>query len=185
MIDGWLAFFVLAATLSFSNFCRSMNGVRILIPKMSTSAAPIQNWLNVGLGFFYPEICQLCETNARRPRTVLSARNAGRKCVSSARRFANAAACRLKATSRRLLNARIAGKWICISVPRVPPSSRNPSCWKQSTVSNIRTRFGLSHFLAGLFLREAMPALREQIWDFIAPVPLHSVKATRTRIQPG
>jgi ComF family protein len=32
------------------------------------------------------------------------------------------------------------------------------------------------HFLAGLFLREAVPALRGQNWDLIAPVPLHSVK---------
>jgi len=31
-------------------------------------------------------------------------------------------------------------------------------------------------FLADLFLREALPALRGQNWDFIAPVPLHSVK---------
>jgi ComF family protein len=31
-------------------------------------------------------------------------------------------------------------------------------------------------FLAGLFLREAVPALREQHWDFITPVPLHPVK---------
>jgi ComF family protein len=32
------------------------------------------------------------------------------------------------------------------------------------------------HFLAGLFLREAVPALRGQNWDLITPVPLHSVK---------
>jgi competence protein ComFC len=31
-------------------------------------------------------------------------------------------------------------------------------------------------FLADLLLREAVPALRKQNWDFIAPVPLHSVK---------
>ena len=31
-------------------------------------------------------------------------------------------------------------------------------------------------FLADLFLREALPALRGQDWDFIVPVPLHPVK---------
>jgi ComF family protein len=31
-------------------------------------------------------------------------------------------------------------------------------------------------FLADLFLREARPALSEQNWDFIVPVPLHAVK---------
>jgi competence protein ComFC len=31
-------------------------------------------------------------------------------------------------------------------------------------------------FLADLFLRQALPALRGQDWDFIVPVPLHSVK---------
>ena len=28
---------------------------------MWASAAPVKSWLNTGLGFFYPEICQLCE----------------------------------------------------------------------------------------------------------------------------
>ena len=32
------------------------------------------------------------------------------------------------------------------------------------------------NFLAGLFLREAVPALRGQNWDWIIPVPLHPVK---------
>ena len=31
-------------------------------------------------------------------------------------------------------------------------------------------------FLAGLLIREAAPALREEHWDLIVPVPLHSVK---------
>jgi ComF family protein len=31
-------------------------------------------------------------------------------------------------------------------------------------------------FLADLFLREALPALRDQEWDCIVPVPLHPVK---------
>jgi ComF family protein len=31
-------------------------------------------------------------------------------------------------------------------------------------------------FLADLFLREALPVLREQKWDLIIPVPLHPVK---------
>jgi ComF family protein len=32
------------------------------------------------------------------------------------------------------------------------------------------------NFLADLFLREAVPVLRGQGWDFIVPVPLHSLK---------
>ncbi|MGH7975862.1 MAG: ComF family protein, partial [Limisphaerales bacterium] len=32
------------------------------------------------------------------------------------------------------------------------------------------------NFLADLFLREAVPALRGQNWDFIIPVPLHPMK---------
>ena len=32
------------------------------------------------------------------------------------------------------------------------------------------------NFLAGLFLREAVPALRGQNWNLIVPVPLHSVR---------
>jgi ComF family protein len=32
------------------------------------------------------------------------------------------------------------------------------------------------HFLAGLFLREAVPALHGHNWNLIVPVPLHSVR---------
>ena len=28
---------------------------------MTTNAASIRNWLDTGLGFFYPEICRFCE----------------------------------------------------------------------------------------------------------------------------
>ena len=28
---------------------------------MRPPVAPLRNWLNTGLGFLYPEICQLCE----------------------------------------------------------------------------------------------------------------------------
>jgi ComF family protein len=39
-----------------------------------------------------------------------------------------------------------------------------------------RRQLWFEPFLAGLFLREAVPALRGQNWNLIAPVPLHSVK---------
>jgi len=32
------------------------------------------------------------------------------------------------------------------------------------------------HFLADLLVREAAPALREQTWHYLVPVPLHSLK---------
>ena len=63
MIDGWLAL-----------VCARRHAGRFQIPAPQTSARtvcdfamtalaePFQKWFNVGLGFFYPEICQLCET---------------------------------------------------------------------------------------------------------------------------
>ena len=143
---------------------------------MNASAAPTQNWLNTGLDFSIPKSASFVKTNARRLKTVSSAQNAGSKSASSARRFANVAACRSRATSRQLLNAQTAAKWSCISSPRVRLSLPKPSCWRRFTVSNIKTRFGLKHFLADLFLREAVPALRGRNLDFIVPVPLHPVK---------
>ena len=56
MIDGWLAFFVLAATLAIFKFLPldQRRATPFAIPTMTSFAAPIQNWLNTGLGFFYP-----------------------------------------------------------------------------------------------------------------------------------
>jgi len=39
-----------------------------------------------------------------------------------------------------------------------------------------RRQLRFETFLAGLFLREAVPALRGQDWQLIVPVPLHPVK---------
>jgi len=61
---------------------------------MTALVEPVQKWLGTGLGFFYPEICQLCETERATARTGSFARAAGGRCASSNRRFADAADCR-------------------------------------------------------------------------------------------
>ncbi len=54
--------------------------------------------------------------------------------------------------------------------------SRAAWCGRSSTVTNTSGRCGSSRFSPTCSIREAKPALSEQHWDFIVPVPLYPVK---------
>ncbi|MGA2242688.1 MAG: ComF family protein [Verrucomicrobiota bacterium] len=143
---------------------------------MTALVEPFQNWFSVGLGFFYPEICQLCETER-----------------ATARDGFVCARCWLQV---RFIKPPFCGR--CglpfegdITTPFECTNCREMELHFRSARSAVVARGGVLEaihrfkyqrqlwfepFLAGLFLREAAPALRGQNWDLIAPVPLHSVK---------
>ena len=152
---------------------------------MTRSPNHYPSWLNTGLGFFYPEICQLCGTNARPPGTAMFARIAGRRCVSSNRRSANAAACLSRGTSQRPLNARTAGRWNCTSDPRDRRWSPAASCWRPSTATNTSARCGLSRFWPDCFCAKRVPALRGPKLGLDRARSPASGERARTGIQPG
>jgi predicted amidophosphoribosyltransferase len=143
---------------------------------MWRSVAPAKSWLNTGPGFFYPEICQLCEAEPATAREGL----VGAKCWSQVRfiRPPFCERCGLPfagdlTTAFECTN--------CREMERHFSSARSAVVAK-TVVLEVVHRFKyqraawFENFLTDLLVREAAPALRGQGWDFIAPVPLHPLK---------
>jgi ComF family protein len=142
----------------------------------TTHAVPVQNWPNTGLGFFYPEICQLCETERATARDGFVCS----RCWSHVR-FIKPPFCERCGLP---FEGEFTTAFECTNCREMELhfSSARSAVVAKSVVLEAIHRFKyqnalwFENFLAGLFLREALPALRGQKWDFIAPVPLHPVK---------
>lgn len=143
---------------------------------MMTFAAPLKNWFNVGLGFFYPEHCQLCESEHAPAANGFVCS----KCWQQVRfiRHPFCERCGLPfqgdiTTSFECSN--------CRDMDLHFNSARSAVVAKGILLDVIhrykyQRQLWFEPFLADLLLREALPALRGQKWDFIVPVPLHAVK---------
>ena len=143
---------------------------------MTALAAPIKSWVNTGLGFFYPEICKLCE----RERATASLGLVCPQCRQQVRFIRppfcercglpfpgdittdfECANCRDTKLHFRFARSAVIAKTVVLEV--IHRFKYQRALWFES-------------FLAGLFLQAALPALREQGWNFIVPVPLHPLK---------
>ena len=143
---------------------------------MMTSAASMQRWLNVGLEFFYPDVCQLCE----KERAAAAEGFVCRRCWTQIRFIRppfcercglpyhgdlttpfECANCREMELHFRSARSAVVARGIVLEVIHHYKYQR--ALWFEP-------------FLADLLIREAKPALHGQEWDFIVPVPLHSLK---------
>lgn len=138
--------------------------------------APIKNWLNASLGFFYPEICQLCETG----RATSHAGFVCSVCWSQVH-FIRPPFCRRcglpypgdLTTAFECSNCREMELHFTYARSAVVA---------KSVVLEVIHRFKYSHglwfepFLADLLIREARPVLLGKDWDYLVPVPLHTLK---------
>jgi competence protein ComFC len=143
---------------------------------MRTLSAPLTRWLDTGLGFFYPQLCQLCENEHASAKDGF----VGPKCWTQVRfirppfcercglPFEGALTTTFECTNCRELELHF--------------SSARSAVVAKTVVLEVIHRFKyqralwFENFLADLLVREAAPELRGQKWDFIAPVPLHSLK---------
>ncbi len=143
---------------------------------MTSLAAPIQDWLDVGLGFFYPESCQLCREQPATARDGFVCRS----CWSQVR-FIRPPFCErcglpypgdltapFECTNCREME-------LHFSSARSAVVARGVA---RETIHRYKYQRALwfEPFLADLLIREAKSVLSGQPWDFIAPVPLHPVK---------
>jgi ComF family protein len=143
---------------------------------MTRLAVPIQNSLNIVLGFFYPEICRICE----KERATAKAGYVCSKCWTQVR-FIRPPFCERCGLP---FEGEITTVFECTNCREMELhfSSARSAVVAKTIVLEIIHRFKYRRelwfepFLADLLLREALPVLRGQHWDFIAPVPLHSVK---------
>jgi len=143
---------------------------------MWSSAAPAKNWLNTGLGFFYPEICQLCEAEHATAKEGF----VGAKCWSHVR-FIRPPFCERCGLP---FEGDLTTSFECTNCRELELhfSSARSAVVTKTVVLEAIHRFKyqralwFENFLADLLVREAAPVLRGQNWNFIAPVPLHPLK---------
>jgi len=135
-----------------------------------------QNWLDTGLGFFYPEICRFCGTE----RATAKEGFVCRRCWSQVRfiRPPFCGRCGLP------FPGDITTEFECANCRGMELhfSSARSAVVARGIVLEAVHRYKYSRelcfepFLADLLIREAKPALSGGQWDFIVPVPLHSLK---------
>jgi competence protein ComFC len=143
---------------------------------MNAIARTAPNWLNAGLGFFYPEICQLCESE----RATAQSGFVGTKCWQQIR-FIRPPFCERCGLP---FEGELTTAFECTNCREIKlhfSSARSAVVAKTVVLETIhrfkyQKALWFENFLADLFLREAVPALRGQNWDLIVPVPLHPVK---------
>jgi competence protein ComFC len=135
-----------------------------------------QSWLNAGLGLLYPEICQLCHQQ----RAVARDGFVCSQCWSHVR-FIRAPFCERCGLP---FEGDLTTKFECTNCREMELhfSSARSAVVAKTIVLEAIHRFKYSHalwfenFLADLLLREAVPVLKNEKWDFIVPVPLHPLK---------
>lgn len=143
---------------------------------MTLLVSPMRNWLNAGLGLVYPETCQLCHKQRATPREgfVCSL------CWTQVR-FIRPPFCERCGLP---FNGELTATFECANCREEEFHFRfaRAAVIAKTAVREAIHRFKYSralwfeNFLAGLLLREAGPALNKRDWDFIVPVPLHSLK---------
>ena len=143
---------------------------------MTALAETFGEYLDIGLAFFYPETCQLCRTKHASP-------GDGFVCAScrSQVRFIQPPFCERCGLP---YPGDFTAPFECTNCREMKLHFRSArsAVVAQDVVREAVHRYKYQRalwfepFLAGLFLRAARPALRERDWDFIVPVPLHSVK---------
>lgn len=143
---------------------------------MTALAAPIQGWLDVGLGFLYPETCQFCGEGKATSREGFVCR----RCWTQVRfiRPPFCERCGLPYPGDLSTPFECAN---CREMELHFSSARSAVVARGITREAIhrykyQRALWFEPFLAELLVREAEPALRDQHWDFIVPVPLHPVK---------
>lgn len=143
---------------------------------MSASVAELKCWLDAAFALVYPPACQLCGEQRAAPREGLVCSRCWSKVrfikppfcercglpyegeITASFQCGNCRELDFHFSSAR--SAVIAGGVILEAIHRY---KYQQAMWFES-------------FLADVFLREALPALRGQTWDFIVPVPLHPTK---------
>jgi ComF family protein len=130
----------------------------------------------VALGLVYPEACQLCHAESASAATGLVCA----KCWTNVR-FIRQPFCDQCGLP---YEGNLTTTFVCSNCHELKFhfTSARSAVVAKSVVLEAVHRFKYSHalwfepFLADLLVREAAPALRRWDWDFLVPVPLHSLK---------
>lgn len=136
----------------------------------------LQNALNTTLGFFYPEVCALCQDEPATARDGF----VGAQCLSHVQ-FVRPPFCERCGMP---FDGDITASFECSNCRELKLyfTSARAAVVAKTVVRDAIHHFKYSralwfeNFLAGLLMDEAVPVLAGQKWDFIVPVPLHPLK---------
>jgi competence protein ComFC len=143
---------------------------------MKTRPLQLDRWANAFLGFFYPEVCQLCGL----PRATPAEGFVCPKCASSAEIIQPPFCDRCGLPFAGVISQTFVCQ-NCRSTELHFCSARAAVVAKDKVLDAIHLykynrALCLEPFLAGLLARQAQPAISLNQWDLIVPVPLHPVK---------
>ena len=133
-------------------------------------------WLDAGLGFFYPEVCQYCGDE----RATVGEGYVCSGCWKHVR-FIEPPFCERCGLP---YEGDISGRFECSNCAELDLhfSQARSAVAARGMVLELIHRYKyqralwLEPFLAGLLVRQAAPHLHPQDWDMIVPVPLHRLK---------
>src|ERR1044071_7486622 len=172
--------------LDFSVLCLDINGLSSTLPPMVGTIPPCRPppsraesllaWLNHGLAFLYPQVCQLCRLYRATPAEGFVCTHCRGEVRRIQRPFCECcgypypgaitqsfvcANCRAMDYSFRYARSAVAAQGILLEV--IHRYKYNRALWFEP-------------FLSELFVAAAAPDLQAQQWDGIVPVPLHPLK---------
>ena len=150
-----------------------MIGIKILLRER---AGEMATWFNTALGLVYPEVCQLCKAERAAPRDGLVCR----QCWSQVR-FIRPPFCERCGLP---FPGDLTTAFECTNCREMELhfSAARSAVVARTVVLEVIHRYKYQRalwfepFLTDLLLREALPVVRGQSWDFIVPVPLHPLK---------
>jgi ComF family protein len=143
---------------------------------MHALIASAKSWLNAGLGFLYPEVCQLCGEARATPSECFICSD----CRAQVR-FITPPFCERCGLP---YEGAITTRFECFNCRETQlhfRSARSAVVARDQVLEVIhrykyQRAFWFEPFLAGLLVDRAGPELRQEKWDWIVPVPLHPTK---------
>jgi ComF family protein len=142
----------------------------------SSYFAPLKHWANAGLGFFYPEICQVCDEH----RATAAEGFVCSHCWQQVR-FIKPPFCERCGLP---YEGEITTAFECANCRELELhfSCARSAVAARGAVRDVLHRYKYQRalwfepFLAGLLILQAEPELRKERWDLLVPVPLHATK---------
>ena len=143
---------------------------------MNALVQPAKKFLNTALGWIYPEVCQICREERATPAEGFVCATCWRQvrfirppfCERCGLPFAGDITTTFECTNCREMElhftcarSAVVAKGLVLEV--IHRFKYQRALWFED-------------FLADLLIREAVPVLREENWDYLVPVPLHPTK---------
>ena len=143
---------------------------------MNASVANLKTWLEAGLALIYPPVCQLCGERRAPAREGLVCSSCWSKvrfiqppfCQRCGLPFEGNLTTPFECANCRDLELHFCSARSAVAAAGVMLEAIHRYKYQRA--------LWFEAFLADVFLRQAVPALRTERWDLIVPVPLHSTK---------